>query len=286
MTTVFEIHNEAGPGASAHGERLHQVLAAAGTMAVAASGLELPPIVTVRMVTVEGAVRSAQAHVRHTARLAADSFGNHPAMREMSLAGAEPNALQVADFVTANWPMIQGQINYGPQEADAELVVMPAAHTEARASDRFLTCVFGHELTHLAQLRLWLGMLHAPIRLGIEDHVAGRPREQYRAVAELYEGHAQWVHRTIAEQLCGERARRFLPGDPEPSALYRQITACRNPALDEVYDGGERFVAALHRAGGLPLVERVLTDESLVPRADELADPSKWLARQVSDLPA
>ncbi|MFJ2868291.1 hypothetical protein [Kitasatospora sp. NPDC087314] len=80
-----------------------------------------------------------------------------------------------------------------------------------------------------------------------------------------------------AERLSGVTTRRHLPDEPEPSALFTQLSA--ESPFAGAYDLGEQFVAVVHTYGGHALIERLLKDEDLLPTNREIQDPQAWLNR-------
>ncbi|MFJ6619615.1 hypothetical protein ACIQOW_18795 [Kitasatospora sp. NPDC091335] len=278
--TTFEILNGAGADGDQLAGSLNDALCTAAPMVERISGMPLPSHVTVRLLDVAASQALSVVHLGLVYGMAAERLDTEEAF---DLAGklAATAGSRFRMFERITWPLQLGKILYGP--TGPELVVVPAAHRAARTSTRQQTVVMGHELTHLAQLELWPDMLTAGPRLRIKAKLTGQPTKSLPVIAPLFEGHAQFVHRDLAAELCGVRARRRLPGEAAPTLRYRATDWLGAvPPLSMVraiYDRGEKFVSAVMDAGGRSLVHGLFTDEGSLPLLPELLKPELWLAR-------
>ncbi|MFJ5122343.1 hypothetical protein [Kitasatospora sp. NPDC088548] len=273
--TTFTIHNDADAD-QPYVTRITRLLDIAAPLAEKHSRLRLPDRVTVRICTPDQVIGLMVAHTEHLLREAAESWAPGSPERTRTAGMIERLVADTQRQTERYWPTVQAAVLCLP--GGPELAVMPAAHAESRASDRYLTGALGHELVHFGQLGRWPGMGHAAVRCGVADEIAGLTPEQFRAPKLVSEGHAQWVQRLIVQELCGiATADVQLDGEPEPTTLFLDLKAESPRAA--AYDRGDAFVEALFAIGGYPLIDHLLGDEALLPVAAELGDPASWLER-------
>ncbi|RGD62028.1 hypothetical protein DR950_33635 [Kitasatospora xanthocidica] len=272
---MFTIHNDANAAADDQ-RRYERLMEAAVPLAADLSQLPLPEHITVRIATPEQFVAWQVEHNQLMVDKGIESLGLGGVQRRLlrtaaTLAVKTKGKAMYAKFA----PTVQGAIIYRAE--DPALVVMPTAHAESRGSDRFLTSVFAHEITHLAQFELNPTLPYAVVRLGTQDQLARWPHDECRFPSAVLEGHASWVQARASERLCGIATRTRLDDEPEPTELFTRLTA-ESPRAD-AYDLGEQFVAAVYTYGGYPAVERLLKDEEWMPTNREIQDPAIWLVR-------
>ncbi|MEU4587066.1 hypothetical protein AB0F92_34235 [Kitasatospora aureofaciens] len=273
-TVMFTIHNDANACADDQ-RRYHRLVEAALPLAAGLSRLPLPEHITVRIATRDQFVTWQGEHNVLLAGKAIDSLDLGAVQSRMFKATAKAAAFKGRAVAARFAPMVQGAIIWRPDGPD--LVVMPASHAESRGTDRFLTCVFAHEITHLVQLELNPALAYAPARCALQDQKARRATDDRRTPAAVTEGHAAWVQSRASELLCGVATRKHLPDEPAPTELFTQLTS--EFPMARTYDRGEQLVAAAFTYGGHALIERLLKDEVLLPTNRELQEPEIWLNR-------
>ncbi|MFJ6380132.1 hypothetical protein ACIQI7_09045 [Kitasatospora sp. NPDC092039] len=272
---MFTIHNDAN--ATTDDERRYErLMEAAIPLAGDLSQLPLPSRITVRLATPDQFVAWQTEHNQLMVDRGIESLGlgrvKRRLLRATTMLAVKTKGKAMAEKFA---PVVQGAIIF--RSEGPVLVVMPAAHAESRGTDRFLTCIFAHEITHLAQAEFNPALPYAMVRLGIRDQLDRRPQDECRFPSAVLEGHASWVQARASERLCGVATCNRLDGEPEPTELFTRLTA-ESPRAD-AYDLGEKFIVAVHTFGGFPMVERLLKDEDWMPTNREIQDPAIWLDR-------
>ncbi|MFF0409686.1 hypothetical protein ACFYUY_04530 [Kitasatospora sp. NPDC004745] len=275
--TTFIFRNDADLDTAEYA-RYCGLIEAAAPLVAELSGLALPECITARPVTPAQFIQRQTEDRVCVTGMALDSVPALP--EEAATALLEQVRTNTETMVTRFHPTNRAAILWrGPGQP--ELTFMPEVHARhLRPSDRQLTTVFAHEITHLAQFALRPELATAPLRCKLLDTGAGLPPEQHRNAAALTEGHGQYVERLVSQKLCGEAAIGALHGEPEPSDLYKELKADpAAPTNNPAYSRGEQFVAAVVEAGGHPLLRLLLAQEELVPTEAEIVDPAPWIAR-------
>ncbi|MER7673118.1 hypothetical protein ABTY61_32315 [Kitasatospora sp. NPDC096128] len=271
---MFTIHNDADASA-ADLHRYERLLETAVPLATELSQLPLPSHITVRIATAKQFVAGQIEHNRILFGRAIDSLELGRVKSTMLKATARAAQATRRPMAAMFAPMVQGAIIWSAE--GPELVVMPASHAESHGTDRFLTCVLAHEMTHLAQFELNPALAWAYPRCSLQDKNARRPHDDQRAPFAVIEGHAAWVQVRASMRLCGVATRERLDHEPEPTELFTRLKS--ESPIAGAYDLGEQFIATVHSYGGHALVERLLKDEDLLPTNRELRDPQAWLNR-------
>ncbi|MFE2723970.1 hypothetical protein [Kitasatospora sp. NPDC059327] len=284
LIPAFALHNHAD-ASDALVERVERLLRAAAPLAERHSGLPLPDDITVSLVHPDAFVDLMAEHAEAGGHRAAAAFVDDSPERAALLTGIEGGRTVMGTGAARSWPGVRAATALR-LDGSLELVVMPAALSATRATDRNLTGAFTHELTHLAQLQGWPTMPWEHLISGARVQAAGLPQDQTAASQYVFEGHAQWVQRNAMVEYCGQAEVDRIDGEPEPSNLLllgqEQLRDRRGP-----YGIGEAFVAALHDLGGHDLVLRLLTHPDQLPTIAQITgtDPAV-LAKAYADTAA
>ncbi|MFE2726827.1 hypothetical protein [Kitasatospora sp. NPDC059327] len=284
VTPALTIYNEAD-SSDAVAERVERLLRVAAPLAERHSRLPLPTEITVSLVHPDGFVDLMAEHAEAAGHRAAATFPDDSTERAALLAGIEGGRTATGTGAARSWPGVRAATALR-LDGSLELVVIPAALSATRATDRNLVGAFTHELTHCAQLRIWPTMPWQHLISGARVQVAGLPQDQTVASQYVFEGHAQWVQRNAMVEYCGQAEIDRIDGEPVPSNLLllgqEQLRARRGP-----YDVGEAFMAALDDLGGHDLVLRLLTDPDQLPTIAQITgtDPAV-LAKTYADTAA
>lgn len=120
----------------------------------------------------------------------------------------------------------------------------------------------------------------------LERLMGDEQRQLFRetqAVMALLEG--------FGDHVMDEVGRGLVPGVARISQRFHERRARRTPferamlritGMDlklEQYQKGERFVDAIHRAGGAAALRRLWSGPETLPASDEIASPQRWLDR-------
>ncbi|MFJ2780189.1 hypothetical protein [Kitasatospora sp. NPDC087315] len=275
MTTIT-LHNDAKVDSGAY-DRISRLMTKARPLAEQHSRLSLPDQVTARIVSTEQLIDLMADHGECIVRLAASSFPADSEERSQTMAFVPEAREEYRKTTMDAWPTVHAAM-VCRSVGDPEMIIMPEAYAESRATDRYLTGVLVHELTHIAQNKIWPGMPHVHLRWGLQDQASNLPPEQRRSPYHVIEGHAQWVQRQAMKELCGvATADVRIDGEPDHTDRFRELRA--GSSRPDIYDQGDAFISALHDAGGYPVTERLLRDENLLPTVSEITDPAAWLKR-------
>nr|BFD90943.1 hypothetical protein KitaXyl93_23030 [Kitasatospora sp. Xyl93] len=242
------------------------------------SAFPLPARVVVRAVTPDLYVDRQAEHNAYLTRLAiaglpadTDAVKLAPALADEARAAARTAARHL-------YPLCRAAVIIH-DAAQPELTIIPEVYDQhLHPTSRQLITVFANQLTALAQYACYPELAWAQLRCAALDSTL--PPHRRRRPAALVPGYGQHVERLVATALCGHAVTGPLPDEPRPSDLYTQLRADpANPANARQVDQGERFAAALVRAGGNPLLRLALGREALYPTATDLRDPTQWLTR-------
>ncbi|MFD4394342.1 hypothetical protein [Kitasatospora sp. NPDC058478] len=275
--TTFVFRNDADLDVADYG-RYCGLIEAAAPLAADLCGLALPERIVACPVTPGQFV---ERQVEHSVLLNRLALNTIPGMRDdVAEAMVDRVRTTTRDLVTRFHPTARAPIMWRTPDT-VELTFVPDGYERhLRPSGRQLTATFAHGITHLAQVAFRPELAVAPLRCKLLDHMDGLSPEQHRNPAALSEGHARHVERLASEALCGQAVLGALPGDPQPSDLYRQLKADpAAPTNNPAYDKGEAFVAAVIEARGHQLLRLALADDELVPTEADLDDPAQWLTR-------
>ncbi|MFE6055104.1 hypothetical protein ACFQ6N_30505 [Kitasatospora sp. NPDC056446] len=277
--TIFEHRNDADLDAVVFA-RFCGLIEAAAPLVAELSGLALPGRVTACPVS---PAQFIERQVEHSVLMASLAIGSLPdgTFPDDAITGMTAQTRAYTEqMVSRLYPTSRAAIMWR-EDGAAELTFMPQVYDEyLNPTERQLTTIFAHQLTHLAQFTLHPELAYAPLRCKLLDTAAGLPPEQHRTPAALTFGHGQYVERLASKALCGQEIIGALPGDPEPSSLYTELRRDpQAPTNSPAFDLGEQLVKALVGAGGFPLLRAALTREDLYPTEAEIVDPALWLTR-------
>ncbi|MFI9157512.1 hypothetical protein [Kitasatospora aureofaciens] len=278
MTTIT-FRNDAGLDTAEYA-RYCGIIEAAAPLVADLSGLALPGRVIACPVT---PAQFIERQVEHSVLMASLAIASLPAGMfpdDAITTMIAQTRTYTEQMVSWLYPTSRAAVMFREGGA-AELTFMPQVYDEhLHPTDRQLTTIFAHQLTHLSQYALQVELAYAPLKCKLRDSAEGLPPEQHRAPAALTFGHGQYVERLVSEALCGQGVIGALPGEPGPSALYTELRqAPQAPTNSPNFDLGEQLVKALVAAGGFPLLRAALTREDLYPTEAEIVDPAPWIAR-------
>ncbi|MEU1287998.1 hypothetical protein [Kitasatospora sp. NPDC005856] len=255
-------------------ERYERLIAQALPLATELAGIPIPADITLRIATAQQFIAWSAVHDRLLNQLYINQLDGAVSRWVLSALNRVVPRRLAATFA----PIVQGAVIWRP-DGPPDIIVMPASHAESRATDRRLTGVLVHEITQLAQITVSPVLAYAKNLFNAQDYKLRLAFEERRAPFALSEGHGTWVQSRASERLCGVASPGPLPGEPEPTARFVELSA-RLAQTRALYDLGAAFVAAIYNHGGYPLIEQVLMDPGvLCPTNKELRDPQAWLHR-------
>ncbi|MER5450596.1 zinc-dependent metalloprotease [Streptomyces sp. NPDC002766] len=189
---------------------------------------------------------------------------------------ASRGALTVTGFIpTLVWPLILGQTRKAA-DGQTQTILAPRAlhHTGLLADDECMHQMVAHELVH---------HLQAEARSGVVWHTFF-PAERNISkdgVPAVLEGHASWVDQQVTTRLFG----RPVDHHQQAPRSWRYRLHASFPGIRRLgpsraaYQQGARLVAHAVQAHGTDLINRVWKDTTLLPTAQEIADPDAWCRR-------
>ncbi|MFJ4184154.1 hypothetical protein [Kitasatospora sp. NPDC089509] len=276
--TTFAFRNDASIDVAEYA-RYCGLMEAAAPLVADLSGLALPQRIVACPVTPEQFVKRQVEDAVLRLRRALDGVPEGLLADTMATAMLDQSRITVERMVSRFYPTCRAAVLV--REDGLELTFMPEVYDRhLHPSERQLTTIFAHEITHLAQLALRPELAVTPLTFNMIDGGAGLPHTHHRALEALVEGHGQYVERQTSKALCGQAVIGALPGEPELSEHLLELRA--DPAMSTnapCYDKGEQFIAAAIEAGGHALLRLVLERDDLVPTNADLDDPSQWLTR-------
>ncbi|MFB7474334.1 hypothetical protein [Kitasatospora sp. NPDC056184] len=283
MTTI-DVLNKAGQSGAPYVTPLRATLERVGPQVTALTGLPLPPVVRVRLMTVPDSVLATSVSLQRALREAAPTVEGATDELVSRLHRQATDATR--DVETALWPRTLGKVIYGPAGTPPEIVVTPASYDEARVTEPLMSVAMANKLVSLAAVALRPTLLADAARINLLAALRRRaPADQPRPT-HVVEGYAQLISQRIAEGLTDGIALERGPGDPEPSGAFRVAEQLRELApykqATAVAEQAKPFVEAVVQAGGPDLVKRVLLDDLLWPASTDLASPAQWIARHVA----
>jgi hypothetical protein len=253
------------------------------------SELRLPPAVNVRLVSPRSL---RQVNTELFGAIFATIDRRHP-----ELPGDQVQVARIAAGVVSRltmsmfWRGIGGQYIPKIGDAPAQVLIMPRALRLSRATDRELRVILAHELTHGAQDRACPMMTVDGIAqvIAIPTKDVRAAKSKLAQISPVIEGHAQWVHLRVCNELFGldmrGREHRF-DGNGAWSYRMSKAMARHNPVMRAKagdYDKGEYFIDYLHSVGGMRMVNRLWRGLTSMPDATELTVPEMWVDRVAPD---
>ncbi|MEV3898091.1 MULTISPECIES: hypothetical protein [Streptomyces] len=254
-------------------EQVGGILALVAPLVKPTTGLDLPGLVSFRIVPVE-TWQSEQA--AETARLLRAyrelmPFWTRPGITLLGTAMLRTFRRISADM---GGVMVMGATQPGPGADDSQTLLVPEAleHTGVLSDPEYLTQVIVHELVHHAQNR---ASQHRA------DWAAHTPKALLRGngVSFLEEGHARWADQVITRDLFGAAC----DADSAPKsqrynevAKRKEITRLK-PTVDP-YKVGRALVASAIDTVGTQELNAVWSNARLLPSKGEVADAVAALA--------
>ncbi|WP_030459009.1 hypothetical protein [Kitasatospora sp. NRRL B-11411] len=282
MTTI-DVLNKAGQSGEPYVAPLRAALVRVGPRVAALTGLPLPPMVRLRLLSVPESVTATSASLQRALREAASAV---PGATDELVGRLHRQATDATrDVETALWPRTLGKVIYGPAGTPPEIVVTPASYEEARVTEPLMYVAMASKLVQLAAVALRPSLLADAARINLLAVLQRQvPAEQPRPM-HVVEGYARLVSQTIAADLTGGTSLERRPGDPEPSGAFRVAEQLRELApynqATALAEQAKPFVEAVLQAGGPELIQRVLLDDRMWPMSADLAAPAAWIARHV-----
>lgn len=285
---MFEarIINEVGPG----WEALERDLALAACETVwkveDVTGMDVGQRLTIRLLTPGGLAAANRAHMRRMMdrlpQLSDPDSDRHSGQLRVMRA-VQPWVMSA--IVSLTWPCLGGQFIADPDGMYGQVLMVPRALKAGRTTDKQLRLIVAHEATHQAQHRAGPGLMPQLLERAVQaltDRMDGRVAATLHR--PLTEGHAQWTHRRVAQELYGYPARRSFGDEPLPglrplltSRVFGRLPMLRDKQAD--YDAGEKFINDVLAKGGDDQLERVWTSVEMMPFARELTDVDAWMER-------
>ncbi|MFI1185883.1 hypothetical protein [Streptomyces californicus] len=254
-------------------EQVDGVLARVGPLVKPTTSLDLPKLVSFRIVPVE-TWQSEQA--AETARLLrayreVKPFWTRPGIALLGTAMLRTFRRLSADL---GGVMVAGATQPGPGADESQTLLVPEAleHTGVLSDPEFLTQVIVHELVHHAQNR---ASRHRA------DWSAHTPKALVRGngVSFLEEGHARWADQVITRDLFGAA----VDADNAPkSERYKEVAKRKEIARLKTgvdpYKVGHVLVASAIDAVGTQELNAVWSNPLLLPSKVEVAEAVVALA--------
>ncbi|MCG6499222.1 hypothetical protein [Kitasatospora sp. A2-31] len=283
MTTI-DVLNKAGHSGEPYVAPLRAALVRVGPRVTALTGLPLPPMVRLRLLSVPDSVTATSVSLQRALREAAPTVAGATDELVGRLHRQATDATR--DVETALWPRTLGKVIYGPADTPPEIVVTPASYDEARVTEPLMYVTLANKLVQLAAVALRPSLLADAARINLLAVLRRQtPIDQPRPL-HVVEGYARLVSETIAADLTGAPSLERRPGDPQPSGAFRVAEQLRELApyshATALAEQAKPFVEAVLQAGGPELIKRVLLDDLMWPTSADLAAPAEWISRHVA----
>ncbi|MGW1234689.1 hypothetical protein [Streptomyces californicus] len=261
-------------------EQVDGVLARVGPLVKPTTSLDLPKLVSFRIVPVE-TWQSEQA--AETARLLREYREVKPFWTRPGIALLGTAMLRTFRRISADMGgvMVMGATQPGPGADESQTLLVPEAleHTGVLSDPEYLTQMIVHELVHHAQNR---ASRHRA------DWAAHTPKVLLRGsgVSFLEEGHARWADQIITRDLFGAvvDADSAPKSDRHKEVAGRKEIARLKPKVSP-YTVGRALVASAIDTVGAQKLNAVWSNALLLPNKDEVADAVAALAADEPALP-
>ncbi|WP_247706732.1 zinc-dependent metalloprotease [Streptomyces liliiviolaceus] len=268
---MFEVLDETGRNTNLR-DRIREVLERVAPHVAETTGLPLPAQARYRLLPPKAWREEFRLNAHRI--LARDIAELDPTPAEIDatrvvLKGAGAAAVLV-------WPLVLGS-THKAADGQHETVIAPTTwrHAGLLADDPAIHQVVAHELVHHLQAKARAGEVWKtffPARRGLENI----PRDSFTYVLE---GHATWADQQVTGRLFGtpadhRQARKSWRYRLHDNPVIRRLGPSR-----EAYEQGAALIARAVQAHGTHSVNRIWKDVSLLPTAEELADPAAWARR-------
>ncbi|MER8197632.1 hypothetical protein ABTY00_27205 [Streptomyces microflavus] len=281
MTTKFQVVDETG----CHEELRRQVkdiLIRVAPLVKPTTGLDLPGVVTFRIVTVETARATMSADMAHLMRLYGDVV---PRWRRPFIRLSSSMLLRLVHSRTAVLCefLVMAATTTVPGTEESVTVFVPEAlhHNGILTDEKNLIALVFHELVH--QVQNWASRHR-------ENWIANRAMTLLDGggIDFLEEGHAFWADQIVTGELYGTPVDvRSAPKSEQYQNLARRGSG---PKIDK-YEVGRLLVDSAVETVGASLFNEVWTDRRMLPSKDEVDEavaalaadeptrPQRWASR-------
>jgi len=178
-------------------------------------------------------------------------------------------------FPVLVWPLMLAN-THRAGDGRRETIIAPKAwrHAGLLADEPALHQVIAHELVHHLQAEARSGEVWKTFFPG-KRGIGEVPR---RSPSFVLEGHATWADRQITTHLFGTPADHRQTRKSWRYRLHNSLPGIhRLGPSREAYEQGAVLIARAVEAHGTHVVNRVWKDVSLLPDAEEMADPDVWV---------
>ncbi len=278
-----DVFNRAGHGGSQIAPQVMHAAYEVAPLVEKYSGLTLPEVVTVRLVTPRGLRKANTALFRQSFDVMRERHPSIPRPVAWMFRTLVVNAVRV--MMPVAWRGLGGQHVPDYRGAPSTVLIIPRSLKLSRSNARNLRLILAHELTHAAQHEAdpWLSIDAVAQVINVEnmrDH-----KDELGQSSTAVEGHAVWVHHQVVNELYGTEMRERAEGYDGPGSWsYRLSRKVANHIpvvahkIDD-YQTGCAFVDAVHDIGGLDMVNHLWDGIDAMPTTDEIADPKAWTVR-------
>ncbi|MFD9865528.1 zinc-dependent metalloprotease, partial [Streptomyces alboflavus] len=190
---------------------------------------------------------------------------------------------------TVSLVMGQAWRGIGGQTLDAEytesglpeILIVPRSLSGLRAGKPELYAICSHELTHVAQ---GISGSRHQVRRAVEmaKYAFADGAEVPDGGSALFEGHATWAHQNVTQALLGQAVTKLAPGRVPLSFLATSLAWKTIPFLrskKKSYQSGCDFTQYVVDAQGTEFFNQAWDRIELVPAADEISHPQRWIDR-------
>ncbi|MFD9441823.1 zinc-dependent metalloprotease [Streptomyces sp. NPDC060006] len=268
FTVLDETHRNAGLR-----DRILGILDTVAPHVAQTTGLPLPAEIRYRLLTPN---RWRTEH-RHITRRVLDRDITDLKLTPQEISRTRKRVRTAGLIPVLTWPFTPTDTH---QAADGqhETILTPTAwrHAGLLVDEPALHQVVTHALVHHLQAEarnstVWKTFF--PDKRGMSD-------VPHRSPAFVLEGHAHWADQQITRRLFGTPADHRHAPKSWRYRLHHSLPAIHRLGPSRAaYEKGTALIARAVEAHGTHVVNRVWKDISLLPTAEEIADPDVWVRR-------
>ncbi|MEE1829704.1 zinc-dependent metalloprotease [Streptomyces sp. SP17KL33] len=250
-------------------QHMYENLSEAAPYVEKITGLHLPAIITVKLVTVDGFATAHGAFVRR--QIERDTEGRQLTERQRMKAAALPEAAAVS--ARALWMVEEPVLTATSDGRPVTLIVPEALHHLGLADVP--------DLVYDAMVRILAQQVQVAACEGALVPAPEWPPVVPRKdpITQLSNGHAQWTSTQVTTHILGRPVDRAQRRRPRTFLLQRAFICLMDPIAGTRLNRATALVDRAVSTVGLDTFNRVWTTDGLVPTLAEFRSPDRWIER-------